>query len=149
MKMLASMKTRCPSGIWSSVEEAILFPKDLEQCLFPDKDGGPALFHDPFASLSSSGRLTEVALQSLFQELVKGSSLTDRFEPGLADQVLVKLGPDPLMHFWMMAACRGDVKDVSWVRPRRPREEDASEAAKSAPMLLVNEDGPVDAPRAG
>src|SRR5258706_10435405 len=111
MKMLASMKTRCPSGIWSSVEEAILFLENLVKHLFPDRDGGPALLHDSLAPLSPSGRLAEVAFQSLFQNLVKGPSLTYRFELGSADQVLVKLGADPLMHFWIMASCRGVVKD--------------------------------------
>src|SRR3954470_4395459 len=113
MKMLASMKTRCPSGIWSSVKEAILFLEHLAQCLFPDRDGGPALLHDPLVSLGGpSGRLAEVAFQSLFQDFIKGPSLAYRFELRSANQVLVKLGADPLMHLWMMVVCRRDVKDV-------------------------------------
>src|SRR3954451_6944910 len=107
MKMLASMKTRCPSGIWSSVEEAILFLEHLAQCLFPDRDGGPALLHDPLVSLGgTSGSLAEVAFQSLFQDFIKGPSLAYPFELRSANQLLVNLAANPLMPPPMVATCR-------------------------------------------
>src|ERR1700716_2459153 len=105
MKMLASMKTREPSSICSSVEEVILVlekvlehpPLQLQRC--------PAPRHGTL-SRRGSRLFVEVELERLSQEIAQGFTLPQGFSPGAAKQGFVENCADLLLHGSMMARGR-------------------------------------------